>query len=161
MIPWRPMTASDLPAILALAALVHPGFPEDAEILAEKRALHPLGCFTLDAPPGAPTALAGYLLSHPWRLGDVPKLNRRLHNLPQTPNCHYLHDLALHPTARHTGHATTILQHLFAQTPTTHALVAVNNSTKFWSRHGFRPVKGVDVESYGAGQLTCCDQDKR
>lgn len=141
------MRPEDLPGVDAVAAIVHPGFPEDAEVLAERLALHPAGCFALDGPAG----LAGYLLSHPWRDGAAPKLNRRLGAIPADAATYYIHDLALQPAAQGTGAAGAIIRHLLSETAAfpRHALVAVNGSAPFWSRFGFRPAEGPDLASYG------------
>ncbi|NEW95116.1 GNAT family N-acetyltransferase, partial [Rhodopseudomonas sp. BR0M22] len=41
---WRGMTPADLPAVDAIAAVVHAAYPEDAAVFAERLALHPDGC---------------------------------------------------------------------------------------------------------------------
>jgi hypothetical protein len=140
------MRSADVPAMVALAALVHPGLPEDAEVFAERLALHPDGCFALDGPNG----LAGYLLSHPWRLGAPPKLNRRLGALPAAADTYYLHDLALHPAVQRTGAARPILRAILARDEfPTQSLVAVNGSAPFWHGHGFSAAPGPDLAEYG------------
>ncbi len=45
---WRAMTPGDLPAVLAIADVVHPDYPEDAAIFAERLALYPAGCRVLE-----------------------------------------------------------------------------------------------------------------
>jgi GNAT superfamily N-acetyltransferase len=162
--PWRRATQGDVPDMIAIAAIVHTGFPEGACVLAERITLHPEGCFVLDAPAGVRPAatgptdtgvtdkrVRGYLLSHPWRAGDAPKLNRRLGALPPAPDAYYIHDLALHPAAQGSGAAGAIVAHLLAVTAgwRLHALVAVNRSAPFWARHGFAVTPGLDLSSYG------------
>jgi GNAT superfamily N-acetyltransferase len=141
------MTPGDVPDMLALAAIVHPGFPEDAEVLAERLALYPAGCFALDGERG----LAGYLLSHPWHEGAVPALNRRLGAVP-ADGIYYLHDLALHPATQGSGAAGRMVRRLFsvaAGFPAI-ALVAVNNSAPFWGHHGFvEAAAPAKLASYG------------
>lgn len=144
---WRPMQATDVAGMVALAALVHPDLPEDAEVLAERLMLYPGGCFALDGPAG----LAGYLLSHPWRLGHPPKLNRLLGGLPVAADTCYLHDLALHPAARGAGAAAAILREVLADGGRwpTYSLVAVSGSARFWRRHGFAATLAPDLAGYG------------
>ena len=149
---WRQLRPADLPGVLGVAAVVHPGFPEDAAVLGERLALYPAGCFALDGPG---FGLAGYLLSHPWRAFDPPPLNRRLGALPSVPTTYYIHDLALHPTSHGTGAAGAILRRVFALAAGGPALslVAVNGSAGFWRHHGFaavaRPELAAKLASYG------------
>jgi hypothetical protein len=93
---WHSLAATDLAAVSAIAACVHPGLPERPAVLAEKRALCPEGCrkLVLDG------RIVGYGLSHPWRLFDVPPLDTPLGRLPKAPDCLYLHDVAILPEAR-------------------------------------------------------------
>lgn len=150
MSAWRPLRPADVPGMIDIAAIVHPGLPESAEVLAERIALFPEGCFGLDGSEG----LAGYLLSHPWRRDDIPALNRRLGSLPERPDCYYIHDLALHPAVQRTGAAGAILGRVLAGHAVT-ALVAVNGTAPFWSRHGFvraeRPGLAAKLDGYGPG----------
>ncbi|MCS6760078.1 MAG: GNAT family N-acetyltransferase, partial [Candidatus Devosia euplotis] len=67
---WRPLTALDLPTVEAIAALVHPDFPEDAAVFAERQWLYPDGTYLLELDGGA----AGYVLSHPWHFKQLPAL---------------------------------------------------------------------------------------
>ncbi len=145
------MLAEDLPGVDAVAAIVHPGFPEDGEVLAERLALHPAGCFALDGEAG----IAGYLISHPWHDNAAPKLNSRLGAIPADAETYYIHDLALHPAAQGTGAAGAIIRRLMAETAAfpRHALVAVNGSAPFWSRFGFSPAEGPDLASYGGAAI--------
>jgi GNAT superfamily N-acetyltransferase len=163
---WRAMSAADLAAVSRIAAAVHPDFPEDDAVFAERRDLCPEGCHVLvrgEADLGG--ALAGYVLSHPWMSGSCPPLNVRLGALPDAPDTFYIHDLALLPVARGSGAAGAIIDHLRATARDTGfsrlGLVAVNNSTGFWRRQGFESVDGPELDaklaSYGAGSryMTC------
>ncbi len=131
------MTADDIDAVVAIAARVHPDFPEGRDVLAEKRALAPEGCFVLER---AGEALA-YMLSHPWRRGDPPALDAPLGALPTDADVWYIHDLAFLPDARGTGAAPAIVARLAARAQGAGfgamTLVAVNGSTGFWEKQGF------------------------
>ncbi len=146
------MRAEDMTAVFALAELIHPGFPEDDDVLAERRDLYPAGCFVLETQAG----LRGYLLSHPWRANDPPALNRTLGRIPADADTYYLHDLALHSDVRGAGAAKPLLLQLFAETRIwpEHSLVAVNGSAPFWQHHGFavleRPGLAAKLAGYGA-----------
>lgn len=134
---WRCMTADDLAFVVALAARIHPAFPEDADVFAERLRLYPEGCHVR----ADGNSLTAYAFSHPWRAFDAPALNSRLGGLPAAPETYYIHDLALAAEARGTGAAAAILDHLarYARGKgyRTMSLVAVNGSAEFWRRQGF------------------------
>lgn len=137
---WRAMTTFDLPAVASIAAAVHPDFPEDETVFAERCRLYPDGARLLEL-DGSPS---GYLLSHPWRYQGLPALNTLLGAIPPDADTYYLHDLALLPAARGTGAAAMIvgdiLRHARAAGFPGVSLVAVNGSLPFWYKHGFRAV---------------------
>jgi ribosomal protein S18 acetylase RimI-like enzyme len=134
---WRLLAETDLPALAEIAARVHPDFPEDDAIFAERLALAPDWCFAL----ADGKSLYGYILSHPWD-GPPPKLDTLLGALPDPPTHGYVHDLALLPEVRGGGHGRLILNRLISQAKSQHfgamALVAVSGSAPFWQRQGFR-----------------------
>ena len=134
---WRAMRADDLAAVDVIAAKVHPEFPEDSAVFAERQRLAPDGVHLLDI-AGQP---AGYFITHPWRYGKLPALNALLGAIPPDADTWYLHDLALLPAARGTGAAgaivTSVLDHARQKGFPTASLVAVNGSAPFWQRHGF------------------------
>ncbi|MCP4562146.1 MAG: GNAT family N-acetyltransferase [Bosea sp.] len=132
------MAAADLPTVIAVAAQVHPDYPEGEGIFAERLALHPAGCLVLAGGEG----IGGYVLSHPWRLGQVPALDSLLGALPDDADAYYIHDLALLPSARGGGAASICVDRLAAHANASGfahmALVAVGSSAGFWRRQGFR-----------------------
>lgn len=134
------MTATDLPAVLAVAAVVHPGYPEDEAVFAERLRLFPQGCLVLDGPGGP----IGYVVAHPWRCAAPPALNSLLGALPSRAGCVYIHDLALVPQARGSGAGGMVvarLSEIAALADLPHlALVAIDGSSGFWRRQGFREV---------------------
>ena len=136
-VTWRAMTDYDLPAVQAIADVVHPDFFEAPEVLAERHGLYRNGCYLLELGE-KPT---GYVLSHPWRYGSLPALNTQLQRLPADADTYYLHDLALLPVARRIGAASKIVKalvkHASVEGYQTMTLVAVNNSVPFWEKHGF------------------------
>ena len=148
---WRGMIPTDLDAVLAAAAIIHPGYPEERGVFAERLDLWPEGCRVLDQ--GG--LLAGYAISHPWRYGLPPKLDARLGALPAGADTYYLHDIALLPNARGRGAAGVLLAdlaglaewHRFA----TLSLVAVNASRPIWEAQGFCVAADAtpDLGSYG------------
>lgn len=151
------MTRADLSAVARIAAIVHPAYPEDPAVAAERLALDPAGCFVFDGADG-PSA---YLLSHRWVDGAPPALDTHLHALPAHPNVWYIHDIALMPETRGQGAARAIVAALdaLARSHGLHrlALVAVNNSVPFWQRHGFTDATTPAL----AEKLTTYDGDAR
>lgn len=148
---WRPAKNDDLADIVAIAADVHPDLPERADVLEEKRALFPQGCFCLEDNGH----VTGYALSHPWRLYEAPPLDRFLGVLPTDADCLYLHDVAVQVTARGKGAARAIIRKLDlvaqnAGLPAL-ALTSVNHSRQLWETLGFAAVsdKRVETDSYG------------
>lgn len=134
---WRLMTAGDLGQVLGLAAAIHPDYPEDAAVFAERLGLFPQGCLVLEIAD----ALQGYLLSHPWTAAPPPALNTMIGALPAFPALYYLHDLALAPAARGSGAARAAVARTSAIAATAGfdriGLVAVNGADGFWRRCGF------------------------
>lgn len=137
-VEWRPMTAEDLLGISELSNRVHINYPERLEILQEKFALFPAGCFTL---AGTGMAIRGYCFSHPWSDGAPPSLDTFLGTLPEWRSSYFIHDLTLDPSVQGRRLAVALLPRLIAvaeriATPRM-ALVAVNGSEPFWTRMGF------------------------
>lgn len=140
------MTPADLPAVQALADVIHPDFPEDAAVFSDRLALHPAGCFILNGSTGT----VGYVLSHPWLDRQPPKLNAILGQPATDASTYYIHDLALLPAARKSGAAAAIVEilatHASALQLHNMTLVAVNNSVHFWRRQGFDIVVDPDLD---------------
>jgi len=154
---WRAMISADLPAVTAVADQVHPAFPEDEAVFADRLALHPAGCFTLQGDG----ATIGYVISHPWHFKQPPKLNAILSSPAKPATTYYIHDLALLPAARNSGAAAAMVETLAAHAAELDlpnmTLVAVNNSVHFWQRQGF----GVLVDPELERQLRSYDAQAR
>ena len=134
------MGTADLPVLLQLADIVHPAYPEDAAVFAERLRLYPDGCLVLEA---AGTGV-GYVVSHPAIVAEPPPLNSLLGELPVRPTTFYIHDIALLPQARGGGAAGEVigllLAHAVGRGLPNMSLTAVNESAPFWLRQGFRIV---------------------
>jgi len=160
--PWRPMTSEDLPQVQALADEIHVDHPEDLEILAERQRLYPDGCLLLVEDGTA----IGYALTHPWRFGEPPPLNRPLGQLPDEATTYYVHDVALLPSTRGKGYAAQAAAMLIAHAREAGfdnlSLVAVNRSQAFWEKVGFRAVAVPGLEaklsSYGPDAVLMVQQ---
>ena len=149
---WRPMTTADLPAVLAVAAVVHPDYPEDEAVFSERLRLFPDGCLVLAGDGG----LCGYVVSHPWCRSAPPALDSLLGGLPAQAGCFYIHDLALLPAARGSGAGGMIVASLVEIAARVGlpclSLVAIDGSSGFWRRQGFRerhdPALAAKLASY-------------
>src|SRR6218665_1058619 len=130
-VAWRAMTGYDLDAVVGIAGTVHPDFYESAEVLAERQLLYHFGSYLLEVNERP----AGYVLSHPWSLGTLPRLNTLLGGLPEAAATYYIHGLALLRVARRVGAASYITnalaKHARAHGYPTMSLVAVNGSMGF------------------------------
>jgi GNAT superfamily N-acetyltransferase len=148
---WRALTTLDLPVVESIAARVHPAFPEDVAVFAERQRLYPDGARLLELDGLA----AGYIFSHPWPQMALPALNALLGDIPADADTYYLHDLALLSPARGTGAAAMIvgdiLRHARLSGFASASLVAVNGSLPFWYKHGFRVVDAPALAEKLAG----------
>lgn len=134
---WRPMTQADLDAVAAIAVIGFPDHFEGRPMFANRLALASEGCFVLSDGD----RVLGYLIAYPWRAEDAPPLNTLIEAIPDDAAVMYLHDLCLHPAGRGLGATGEIVERLADQARakgwSAVALVAVNDATGFWARHGF------------------------
>lgn len=151
------MSPLDLPRVQAIAAVVHPAYPESVAVFAERLALFPAGCLVLLEEPRA--QVMGYAISHPWHQGQPPALDSLLGALPIAASTHYLHDIALLPEARGQGAPSRLLALLLRQARAVNldevSLVAVNGSRAYWHSQGFEVLHRPEL----AGQLQSYDAD--
>ena len=152
---WRRMARADLGSVERIGDLVHPTYPEDAAVIAERLQLYPAGCLVLECR----SATQGYAVSHPWLFGRPPALNTELQDLPARPDTFYIHDVALMPELRRRHLGTTVVQLLVHQAKLDDldnmSLVAVGRSLDFWRKNGFQAIERKDIRaamwSYGEG----------
>jgi GNAT superfamily N-acetyltransferase len=152
---WRPARTSDLAAISAIAARIHPALPERAEVLAEKIRLCPEGCGVFETDEGN----VGYGLAHSWMQHRIPPLDGFLRGLPDRADCLYVHDVAVLPDFRGgvvRAYVADIEKLARASGIATLALVSVYSTQPLWERMGFRTVTAdaelrAKLASYGDG----------
>lgn len=130
----RAMTPADLPAVLAVQRACYlPAMNEPAAVLRER---------LVQAPDFAWIAavdreIQAYLVGYPSRLGKITPLGGRFEPSAR-PDCLYLHDLAVAPSAGGRGLGSQLLRHALAQRPGwPAALVCVQQALPFWQRAGF------------------------
>ena len=136
---WRRARATDIEAISAIAARIHPELPECRDVLWEKIRLCPDGCRVL----AAGDEIAGYGLAHPWIRRQIPPLDGFLGQLPDAADCLYIHDVAVLPEVRGglaRAYVAEIEQLARSSGITTLALVSVYGTHVLWKRLGFEPV---------------------
>lgn len=148
------MTPSDLPSVAAIERESHNPLPPEGEaVFADRLAAFPSGCFAI----GPEGAAEGYAIAHPWRLGTVPALGLDRLVLPASPDCLWLHDVALRPHRRGSGLIPALLV-LLEGLARAHrlpalALTAVHDTATLWARHGFAPAPvgaAAALAAYGA-----------
>jgi GNAT superfamily N-acetyltransferase len=147
------MAASDIDAVVAIAAEVHPSFPERREVFAERLELAPEGALILDMDG----VRAGYAITHPASRFEPPALDSLLGRLSEGADVWYIHDVALLPVARGRGGASRVTPMIARAARRAGlerlALIAVNGSAPFWSRQGFGRVDhaglAAKLASYG------------
>ena len=153
---WRAMEEEDLDRVMAIAEVVHPDYPEDRAVFAERLALYPDGCAMAEADG----VCIGYIVIHPGRLGAPPPLDSPLGTLPEAPDCLYLHDVALLPAARGLGLGVAALERMDALAARQGfrwlALTSTPGARAFWDAQGFLPHDGgpglaAKLASYGGG----------
>jgi len=92
-IKWVRLLESDISEVDRIASHIHPTLPERPDVFAEKVRLFSEGCFKLLFEG----RMAGYAISHPWKLYSVPPLDTFLQILPNDADCIYVHDVAVLP----------------------------------------------------------------
>jgi GNAT superfamily N-acetyltransferase len=144
---WRAMLQQDLHQVNAIAAIVHPAYPESPAVFAERLTLSPSTCWVV-ADDRDQCQLHGYAIAHPALLGRPPALDTLLERCDPKSDCLYLHDVALTQTTRGAG-LGTVLVDLLVQQALAHrlyylALTAVNQSQAYWRGRGFDDYAGMD-----------------
>lgn len=153
MINWTPLEIFDLQLVSAIANQIHPQLPEREDVFREKLKLFPQGCRKLIFKD----KIAGYGLSHPWKLYSIPQLDTFLNKLPDYPDCLYIHDVAILPHARKQNASSLFIDNLISLARQSGirsiSLVSVYMTTGFWQKYGFRVTKDIGLndklKSYG------------
>lgn len=153
----RAMRAEDLAAVLEIQSCCYDAAKlESRESFLAKLEASPATCF-IAVVAGVQV---GYLVAIPAEEGRPPSLNEPTYVRPRAANALYLHDLAVHPSARGAGAAAALVAAYFHTLRRSQArfgcLTAVNQSSAYWERHGFRSTSVADVKAgcmatYGEG----------
>ena len=153
----RIIEEADIPAVLEIQAVCYTELtPESNESFHAKLRASQSTCF-IAALEGD---VVGYLISLPWEFSSPPALNAETRRLPLSPNCLYLHDLAVTPSARRFGTGRALVEAYLAELKGLGlgraSLIAVQGSGPYWERYGFRAVPLAEplkdkLASYGEG----------
>lgn len=151
------MLELDLSAVLEIQAACYLEVaPESRKSLLSKLTATPSTCFVAVAD----SLIAGYLIALPWQFDSPPALNSENCVLPQSPDCLYLHDLAVAPAMRKVGAGRALVEMFLRQLQKLKidraSLIAVQSSAPYWMRYGFQVVTlsaelKEKLASYGSG----------
>lgn len=134
----RLMQADDIPAIMKIQAQAYNELTQESEdvILARLQEVPDLAWVAEDN-----LGVCGYLFSYRSSLGEITPLDGDFCPAA-TPDCLYLHDLAVSTRAGGRGIGPALVEHKLSlakqdQLPYS-ALVSVQGSAPFWSRFGYK-----------------------
>lgn len=136
------MSDSDIPAVMRIQAVCYPALMQESEAVFRTRlALTPATCWVWSLRGQDPAA---YLFSYPSNKDVVTALDQPF-KIAATPDCLYLHDLAVAPNARGRQVANVLvaaaLEYARESGMRWSALVSVQQSQKFWSALGYAAVE--------------------
>ncbi len=128
----------DITKILHIqASCYQPDFLEAADAFASKIQASPNTCWLACIEQ----QVAAYLVSVPVDRYTFPALNAAAFQLSQAPELLYWHDMAVHPDYRGDGVAAKLASHALQQAQqlgfTQVGLIAVQDSSHYWQKHGF------------------------
>lgn len=154
----RPAQPADIEAILEIQQSCYSAIEPESRLSMLSKIIHsPQTSFV--AQIQGDTKPVAYLLALPWTANEPPTLNQIITQLPQSPDCLYLHDLAVSPKAQGTGAGSALVKHLlitYQSMPMNRlCLIAIQNARSYWERFGFQEVCPLHaqlqakVHSYG------------
>ena len=135
----RPLAESDIPAVreVMIGAYKDPSFYEPAETFAAYLRAFPAGSFAAVASD----SLVGYGVGHPWLKGVPLPLDITELELPTTPTCFHVHDIAVRVKGVELGRR--LLRQLVEVAAEEQLefldLIAVQGADTYWHQFGFRP----------------------
>lgn len=155
----RLLMESDISQVLTVQTTCYrPELIESRSAFLRKLTLFPSGCFgSFEC-----GQMVGYVFAHPWVRGTTVPLDSSDYLLPGNIDCMYVHDLAVVATARGKGVAPSLIQALSDAASTQHlktfALVAVQDSEKYWTRWGFRTQYSLEYGTGVPAHYMTCDE---
>ena len=141
VIDIRMMAAADIPAVLEIQAVCYTELTPESEVSLHAKLRASQSTCLIASLEGD---TVGYLISLPWTFSSPPVLNAETCRLPSSPDCLYLHDLAVTPGARKSGAGRALVEAFLTQLRELDlgraSLIAVQNSAPYWERYGFLAV---------------------
>jgi len=138
-----------LDAVNQLADAAHPTLHESPQVIMDKFTAAPETCFVLLEDE----TVYGYGIAHPWRVGNVPGLDKDFGRIPSSPDCLHVHDIVVAESSKRQGYATWLIKHYLSLAKTFWfpevTLVSVYGTDALWSKFGFETIDEVDVSEYG------------
>jgi len=134
----RPLVETDIPAVLEveIGAYLDPEIHEPAETFEAYLRGFPAGCLAAVADD----SLVGYGFGHPWLKGVPVPLNTTELELPETPTCFHIHDIAV--KVKGGGVGGRLLRQMVEVATAEQVefvdLIAVQGADTYWHRFGFR-----------------------
>ena len=143
MMNINPLTLADLSSVARIQQECYPAdFLESEGSFANKIT----GCADFSFMASSQGSALGYVVALPWLFGQILDLDGTQYQLPQHPDCLYIHDLAVSTQARSQGVAEHLLSSVFQQAETEGyqrlGLVAVQGAASYWQRQGFKEKQG-------------------
>ncbi|MDW5415669.1 GNAT family N-acetyltransferase [Iodobacter sp. CM08] len=143
----RPFTPSDIQSLMGIQSACYPAnLLEEAEHLTAKHQQSPSSCWVATQHQH----VLAYLLTHPWSGDTPPALNAPLPTPNQSCDIYFIHDLAVHPSARGLGLAQqlldTALKWARQEKLQKIRLIAIAGAANFWIKQGLSPVKNVNKD---------------
>jgi ribosomal protein S18 acetylase RimI-like enzyme len=156
----RSMNEEDLESIVQIQAEAYSGyFLESSDVIATRFATNPPTSWIAEV-DGKPAA---YLVSYFSLLGKINPLNKNFVMVDQ-PDCLYIHDLAILPSAQGMGIARYLLnvaQKLALDNSCKNiALLSVQNTRLFWGRLGFCVVDNISSDQQKILKAYCDDEQE-
>lgn len=151
----RLIGGDDLSSILVIQrACYSPALNESEAVIRQRLASAPDTCWIAESD----SMPIGYLFSYGSTVGRVTPLGGSF-TVAASPDCLYLHDIAIIPAVRGSGAATALLEAArswaAARRIADVALVSVGDTRTYWSRRGFvaasavTPAQSRALSSYG------------
>ncbi len=141
----KPTEADDIPAVMAIQKASYScGYQEGQAVSLSILREFPQGCnfAFFDGKP------AGYIFAHPWLKGEPRPLFLSQWSLPASPDCFYIHDVAVHPDMRSKGIAAALLEFSEGIARSlglnTICLTAVQDSHTHWGKYKFETCRRLE-----------------
>ena len=147
----RPLAVSDIPAVCETQAGAYSLLYEPPETFAAYLRAFPAGSFAAVAND----SLVGYGVGHPWLKGMPLPLDITEFELPTTPTCFHVHDIAV--KVQGLGVGRRLLRQLVEVAAEEQLefldLIAVEGADTYWHQFGFRrsePETQAAMAAYGS-----------